>query len=702
MFQVMDSEFEENNDYENRGLFYVMSKGLNEWYDGLYKNRELDEERVVDGLVGSRRESADFLFREYERFNLILKKKKKEIFKDFDNFFEKHKRFFVYITEIDDFSHFVTIRNKRYLKAVAMIFSNMDIIREYIDEKIPDMLLVTMSDHGGDESPFQQERYNHDTPLNGNGNNAHLLFYSKKLKKNIFEKDFIWSDEVSGVFSSFLSNINSVGGFDINYELFKDKFTKLNYYKQFEIRLNHYSETIFRKLIDSRNLMGIFGEEIPSNKYLDKRNDDFSDKDIYDYKNYLEIYSTNLKNSIKNQSNFFENLASLYIIIIIILFYCCPFLYVAKTNDFLAKYWNYTFLIILLIFFIFSADLSEKAIEIFSWIFICFSIYLTKDKNKRKIFISLFIFILLIKVLHFFALKFETFFYNIKNIKGLLFTYIAASILLMFFFKNLVKNKSILSLLNIALSLTMFLLNIFYDYLLYFQTAFFLNSKYEIFYQIFNYLIIIFLIINIFQKKKNIKFSFYSFLINFSFWIETIYPRLVVLSLITYFLIIEPKLKNLKNFEKQNFLVCIFLSAFIIYFQSGYYFDWRNKIRLLHKFNMLGLYKPLYHFVITAFISIITYNKNSENNKDDLKKNQNIIFDIFSNNLGISYVLGIFYIGIVYNFSNEYRMACGKFLEMLAIIYGVFMYQKLSYCVSSLIYKEYESDDNPFRKVEMI
>ena len=702
MFDTMDQSYEYKNDFERRGLFYIMSDNLNEWYSTLFRNTKYDDERVVDGLIRDRKKALEFIFKEYKKYKKVLDRKRDKIFKDFDDFFEKDKRFFIYIPKIDNFSHLTSIENKRYLKAVAMIWSNLNIIREYIDKKIPDLLLITMSDHGGDESPFQQERYNHDTPLNKNGNNAHLLFYSKKLKNDIFKKDFIYSEEVSGVLSSFISKINSVGEFGINYELFKKKNMKINYYKQFEIRLNHYSNTIFGELIDSRNLLGIFGEEIPSNKYLEKENNDFSQKDIKDYKNYLQIYSNNLKNSIRNKNNFFPNIGSIYLIVLILLTYCLPFLYVIKTNESLSKYWNYTFLILLSIFLIFLSDVSEKVIEIFFWIFIVFSIYLTKDQNKRKIFISLFILIITIVVFHFFALKFEIIFFNIKNINGLLFTYLVASILFFYFFKNLLANRNILSLISISLSLIMFLLNLFYDYLLYFQIAFDPNPIMKVFVNSFNYLIISFLVITLLQKKNNIKYSFYSFLINFSFWIETIYPRIVVLLLIIYFLKIQPKLKNLENFEKQNYLVCIFLSSFIIYFQSGYKFDWRNKIRLLHKFNMLGLYRPLYHFVITSFIAINTYNKKSEKSKEHQKKNKNSFFDIFANTLGTSFVFGCLFISIVYNFSNEYRMACGKSLETLAIVYGVFFYQKLTYYISYLIYKDSDSDDNPFKKVEMI
>ena len=49
------------------------------------------------------------------------------------------------------------------------------------------------------------------------------------------------------------------------------------------------------------------------------------------------------------------------------------------------------------------------------------------------------------------------------------------------------------------------------------------------------------------------------------------------------------------------------MSGYIFYIGSGYYFDWRNKIRLNEKFNLLGLYRPIHMFFFTTIISLLEF-----------------------------------------------------------------------------------------------
>lgn len=49
------------------------------------------------------------------------------------------------------------------------------------------------------------------------------------------------------------------------------------------------------------------------------------------------------------------------------------------------------------------------------------------------------------------------------------------------------------------------------------------------------------------------------------------------------------------------------MSGYIFYIGSGYYFDWRNKIRLNEKFNLLGLYRPIHMFFFTTIIALLDF-----------------------------------------------------------------------------------------------
>lgn len=95
-----------------------------------------------------------------------------------------------------------------------------------------------MSDHGGDESPFAQERYNHNTPRSKFHNEAFLSFYNHWINKSDYSDGIIYSNFVSEIITSFLKDTNSIGEFKMNFDFYWNTERLIEWMKFFNLRLN--------------------------------------------------------------------------------------------------------------------------------------------------------------------------------------------------------------------------------------------------------------------------------------------------------------------------------------------------------------------------------------------------------------------------------------------------------------------------------
>lgn len=94
--------------------------------------------------------------------------------------------------------------------------------------------------------------------------------------------------------------------------------------------------------------------------------------------------------------------------------------------------------------------------------------------------------------------------------------------------------------------------------------------------------------------------------LNFSFYIENLYSRILVMYVMAfYYFILKNEAKNLLYFERQILYTCLFWTGYISYLVSGFYFDWRSNLRLGQKFDYLGLYRPLFMYVVLGIIVMI-------------------------------------------------------------------------------------------------
>ena len=84
---------------------------------------------------------------------------------------------------------------------------------------------------------------------------------------------------------------------------------------------------------------------------------------------------------------------------------------------------------------------------------------------------------------------------------------------------------------------------------------------------------------------------------SFFFWVGTIYDRLLVLFILFVFskILENTKAHPISKSAAVMYSIWIYLGACFVYKSNGYFYDWRNRIRLYHKFDLTGLYKGAYH-----------------------------------------------------------------------------------------------------------
>ena len=126
----------------------------------------------------------------------------------------------------------------------------------------------------------------------------------------------------------------------------------------------------------------------------------------------------------------------------------------------------------------------------------------------------------------------------------------------------------------------------------------------EVYIKVNEYLMLIFMIINLFNSKEHIDFAYFAFLLNLTIFIETPYFRIIILYILypLFFNVILKNFSNLNTKDKELFKTCLYWLYFIIFHSSDNYHDWKVKLRLLYKFDYLALYKPILLILLTHFI----------------------------------------------------------------------------------------------------
>jgi hypothetical protein len=171
-----------------------------------------------------------------------------------------------------------------------------------------------------------------------------------------------------------------------------------------------------------------------------------------------------------------------------------------------------------------------------------------------------------------------------------------------------------------------------------------------------------------------------------SFFCITIYDRILfyLVSELTYqFLfksISNTGLSSKSTFQGNLlwFFIWIYIGADFLYKSNGYYYDWRNRIRLWKKFDLTGLYKGFYQIFsfflasINLNLLILKHSKQKSKEKQNIfknLKNQKIYFFV-----GLSLLLGFKYILATFSYMDEVNMFRAKVLENVVISHAFLLF----------------------------
>lgn len=461
---------------EGRGLHYSLCDGFNEWFEEFYYQPILNNyptNRVIDELNTTMPEEFNQLSEELlKNYNRLKKETVQKCI--LENIKKQNK--IIYISQTDELSHKVTISNKNYVSAIGAALANVRFLIETIINHSKDTVLIISTDHGGDESPYQQERSNHETENNKFFNDPFLLTtYSKFDKISTNSKVTIKSTEFAGIVSQFLSSVNIPMFQNLNLDLFTDLSQRFKYLYQFENKMKNLAESLtsFDSSQELKRFMKEYEEYFEFSKiekvYLDQNisSIEINSKLQMEYESYL------LKVDKFNQEIKKEILEYLWRpLLIVLLVICFVFAWItskifsqpintAKTpkiplkssetksllkqqknsnnnssniKEFIKNYFDQLFILpcytILMFYFFFSNenDFDFSCYLLLMMSFLALKIY--KNFNNMFVFNSqtfislLLLFCLFISpVFYQISIYFESFFYNNKNIMALLISY---------------------------------------------------------------------------------------------------------------------------------------------------------------------------------------------------------------------------------------------------------------------------------------
>lgn len=234
---------------EERGLHFALCPEFLDWHTPYIKapyeaskNQAKPKETNVEEIYPGRIEAMSNLVQEFRSKQKKLSEKADDLRACIVSNLRKQNQF-IYIPETDNFSHNVTITNRRYISVVSSVLANLDFLTKTVVNHAKDSLLIVTTDHGGDESPFQQERNNHETPYNHSGNWPFLLMsYSSFTKGLVDEKVTVMSDQIEGLISLYTNHLDISLHQDVNLRFFKDDLQKLKYLRRFELKSRLYIE----------------------------------------------------------------------------------------------------------------------------------------------------------------------------------------------------------------------------------------------------------------------------------------------------------------------------------------------------------------------------------------------------------------------------------------------------------------------------
>lgn len=644
----------------------LLSQSFLDWVGQYFFNPKYVKRRVADDLLVSNEEKEEYFLKKLARFREIIKRRISWIFYDLDNKLRQEKNFnpFIYIPILDNFTHWVTMSNKRYIASVAMIIANLEVLIEYLSKRQSNRLLAVLSDHGGDESVEEQEKRNHSDPLSTIDNSSFLMLFNRALNtKDYNELTVLKSTEVAGTIAFHVTQ-TSIPVFSRPSQFyFNSPRLNLLYqaaHLQKELDLNtricpaHSKHSLIKDLIDKCNKMGD-SEQKNSEVFL---------KTLLELEKYSDQLAKENSLLLKSQNQKMAWCFSLLLFIIISKIFILPFIKrfpfmmkkLSKENQIFLLHAIIVQLIICVVCVILS-DIDEKFIFTMTIAYFLSGVFIERISRSHSRWMHIgAITCAILWIYRLLAENHLSFFYNNKVPSALFLGY---GLLLAWVIRFLfIKERRMVSIFARISSLAMFAIVAGYDVLSIPASNFDPSEKTIKLVWAFNLIMCLQISLTFFMSLEYAKeLTLISFLL-FVYWINALHYRLLYAAIILPGLLMF-KSKLLKESPPSKIKApahLFFTILMVMLFEllvEGYKFDWNNRRRLLHKFNMLIFYRSVNQ--ISAVI---------------------LAFYIFGSRFGsksviqfINFVFGTFFLIVVLNFEFEYRMAVAKFFESLFITF---------------------------------
>lgn len=577
---MLPPSFKEKNENEFRGLSYSITSSLTDWYKIYRKNSKRQKKQK---LMRSFAVSLRFFKLELGRRLLFPLDQPELLSNGLKNNLLKFENQFIYIPEFDNFTHDMSLRNKNYLRSLAIEFANIKYIFDHVSKNAKEVLIVLLSDHGADESPFQQERGNHETPGNSFGNRAFLsLFNPSLLRGNFNESQEIEASGVAGILATMIKGLNIPSLADFVPGFFKSGKLKEVYLQSFVKKLKNSGITI--EATTREKLVGQISEANLRNK-----------------RELIDKETTNL--------NFFAKFYGIIMIGIAIYLLFLPLMTPEpKSKRDVLRVVTQNFFIVSL--FLISAILGEInentmliiiGLNLASLAILDFVFSDQESINALLALLGLFVW-----AFHPFAISHERFFFNHKNALSLIVTNsllgcnVCYLLLRPFLSKKNVGNWA--RIINVCIKWLfslLFLLSVFHDVI---STGLVHNENTPVLAFIsscFNIGIIVLIILTVLMPASNIRTNMTLItLLLITNWTSSIVDRIIFCAVFSpfFFIFLQGyfKLNQTEDPRRRCFEVSLALFGIFCFLARRNQFDWRNIVRLLYKFDLSGLYKAFY------------------------------------------------------------------------------------------------------------
>ena len=195
------------------------------------KEITVDDMSVTESLVTNHTLLTRFFRKEYAHFKTVLSKRKSELFKCLKLNFEDQMSVFLYDVYSDTIGHEFSRQSKIYMKKIAALKANLDILLEFIQINEPETVVMILSDHGVVGSLWETEISNHGNPVHANESFL-FLFNTRFIRTEFDERSSLSSVHVPAIFAQLLANVN----FPMNYLGIPPPVSKTLYHQMMTLR----------------------------------------------------------------------------------------------------------------------------------------------------------------------------------------------------------------------------------------------------------------------------------------------------------------------------------------------------------------------------------------------------------------------------------------------------------------------------------